>query len=863
MLISGRVTIRFPSEKKVCWPLASRNSPHMAHLAVHGQDGRCKSPGTQKLTASREPHTAQERNCGHNESSQEAPQTLRTPPDVTTAAQEQLHQTTLTGISSPRSSPTGSGTSPGSRARNTPSVGESPASSSVVEQVNEAVPAPVEQHRNPERLGRTPCSTPGSRQDSPCAQDEPTELPRRASQAELCRGNDERGGSSNWQAPFVEDMDNAEDGSTVEEPVSYPPTSNHSGRDVEAPVEPVVSALSSPIEEPQMQGPSGDGECTHAEKEMRPNEDCTAAGRSSHFMPPTNETRPDGAGVTKESPRKRKRRKSDVELEDHRAFLKRKCIESPVKERLDGDNRIYWPRSLASFEELLKDLRGSLPPVSENIAFKPAPQQFAGPTESFARMPSPGPVYTVPTSLQTDSISHGASAGQSNRCQTPNEGIQSEQHTGDIPDSRPYPVSDNVPSAQGMFDNGQDNKSVPCPPNSGYEPGAAAVPNETAHSKPAGIFADDTSVAAASFQKEPGSEFFQTSVPTAESASLDPPCPPAAARIPQTTSPLASNTSVPLEAQATHTSVMEPAAAFNPGFTSSEPTQMGGSEEATERLDPGQQNRAQPQPIESNGKPKKRRLARPCVPLETTDGYTSHQDAPEPKKDSSRGGERICHQSDDSIMDCVSDTNTHREDTHMEDVMEKFGQPQDTSPTYEEIPNKRFCEGLDSPQGLLLAPGYNTIDTQQRPIGVDMVGVSRAGTLGGVDVAAPRSASDFVFIVEVDGKNVTFVHRQTREKIRPWHERPFRIRKTSGNFFNGSMRIVEIDPNKSGAIPMDRFFQTEEVLVFQPSNHHTANTRDLVAKIERAVRETKKEARDKLLKQRYYLRPGRPGKRKI
>ena len=847
----------------------------MAHLAVHGQDDRYKSPGTRKLTASREPHTAQEGNWGHNESSQadgiltsqEAPHTLRTPPDVTTAAQEQLDQTTLTGVSSPGSLPTGSGTSPGSRARNSQSVGESPASSSFVEQVNEAVPAPVERHRNPELLGRTPCSTPGSRQDSPCAQDEPTELPGRASKAELCTGNDERAGSSNWQAPFVEDMDNANDGSTVEEPVSHSPTSNSSGRDVETPVEPVVSAISSPIEEPQVQGPSGDGEFTHAEKEMRPNEDGTAVQRSSPFIPPTNETRPDGAGVTKEPPRKRKRRKSDVDLENHGAFLKQKCIESPVKERLDGDNRIYWPRSLASFEKLLNHLRGSLPPVSENIAFKPAPQQFGGPTESFARMPSPGPVYTVPTSLQTEGVSHGASAGQSNRCQTPNEGIQSEQHTGDIPDSRPYPVSDNVPSAQGVFDNVQDNISISCSYHSGYEPGATAVPTETAHSKPAGSFADDASIAAASFQKTPGNEFSQTSVPRAESASLDPPCPPVAARIPLATSPLASNKSVTLEAQATHTSVMEPTAAFNPGSMSSEPTQMGGSEEVAERLDPGQQNWAHHQPIKSIGKLKKRRLTSPCVPLEKTDGYTSHQDAPEPTKDSSRGGERIFHQSGDSMTDSVSDTNphsrdAHREDAHMEDVMEQFGQPQDTSPTYEEIPNKRFCEGLDSPQGLL-APGYNTSGAQQEPICADMVGVFRAGTLHGVDIAAPRSAKDFVFIVEVDGENVTFVHRQTREKIRPWHERPFRIRKTSGNFFNGSMRIVEIDPNKSGAIPMDRFFQTEEVLVFQPSNHHTANTRDLVAKIERAVRETKKEARDKLLKQRYYLRPGRPGKRKI
>jgi hypothetical protein len=203
-------------------------------------------------------------------------------------------------------------------------------------------------------------------------------------------------------------------------------------------------------------------------------------------------------------------------------------------------------------------------------------------------------------------------------------------------------------------------------------------------------------------------------------------------------------------------------------------------------------------------------------------------------------------------MGSVSDTNAHSEDARME--VEESGQPQDTDPVYIEIPNKRFCEGLDSPQGLLLASGYNMNDTQEGPICADMAGVSRADALDGVDISAPLSASGFVFIVELDGEKVTFVHRQARGKIRPWHERPFRIRNKSGNFFDGLMRIVEIDPNKSGAIPMDRFFQTEEVLVFQHSNHHEANTTDLIKKIKQAVSKTKKAARDKSRKQRYYLR---------
>jgi hypothetical protein len=219
----------------------------------------------------------------------------------------------------------------------------------------------------------------------------------------------------------------------------------------------------------------------------------------------------------------------------------------------------------------------------------------------------------------------------------------------------------------------------------------------------------------------------------------------------------------------------------------------------------------------------------------------------------------MCHQGGDPITDSISHTNPHRGDARME--VEEFGQLQDTGPVYIEIPNKRFCEGLDSPQGLLLASGYHMNDTQERPICADMAGVSRADTRDGVDISAPQSASGFVFIVELDGEKVTFVHRQARGKIRAWHERPFRIRNKSGNFFDGLMRIIEIDPNKSGAIPMDRFFQTEEVLVFQHSNHHEANITDLVKKIKQAVSETKKAARDKSLKQRYYYLRGRKRKK--
>ena len=888
--------------------------------------------------------------------------------DSTAATQEQLIPNV---VSSPQSAPTGSNTSPGNHAQNLQSVGNSPASSRPIRQVNEAVPTSVERPRSHDRPKTTqhrptPCSPPGSRQESSRVQGEPAQLPKILSRPELYKGSNGRAGCSKWRPPMVEDvtdMDNAEDGSTVEKPISHPPASS-AGRDGEAPVKPrALLILPSSVEKPQAQGPPGDNGPTNADKETCPNEDSSAARRNSLPTLSTNESHLDRSDVPEEPSGKRKRPRSDPDSEGEIAFpmsAKRQCIESPVIERLDGDNRIYWPRSLASFEEFYNHLRRSIPPVREEMAFEPAPQQCGGHTEAFATAPNPGPVYTMPIRMRENGSSHGASTSQSIYFQTFSESIQSEQNTDTLPDSALGSVPVDGPSAQDIFENvtaPHDDISVLYPPSSRYESVATAVPTETAHWKPAEDSAGDASTVAASLQREPSvaslhtdalnkiptgiftsqafrdsgksahyppdplfCDLFQTNAPSAKaeqataqdrdlnaqqnqtlqvpsfdqplqgnddsgnvrlqtsaprpgSAGPEAPCPTAATSTPPATSPLVSNIPVTLETietQTTHASVTEPSAAFNSELMASESPQMGGRQgitgpkEINENFHFGQQNQTDRQPIELSGKTRKRHFTSTGVSLETIDSKTSSQGAQKSTEDISKGGETMCDQNGDPIVDSVGDINPHGGDAPMEDAAVEDApmgdnlQPKreynDTGPAYEEIPNKRICKGLNSPHGLLLASEYNANDTQQSSISADSTRVSRADALGGVEILAPRSASGFVFIVELDGEEVTFVHRQARAKIKPWHERPFRMRKKSGNFFTESMRIVEIDPNKSGAISMDRFFQSEEVLVFQHSQHNEENVSSLVKKIKDAVRKTKTAARDKWLKQRYYLR---------
>ena len=895
---------------------------------------------------------------------------LHTSSDSTAAAQEHPDEATRTEVSPPQAPPTGPDISADSHARSLESVKDTSASSSFgqasfVKEVNEAVPAQAEQHGIPNvpkttEHHHTPCSPQGSRQGSPCVQNDPAQLPRRGSQPELCKEKNRPAGRSNWQAPFVEDADKAKDKSTEEDRVSHPPTSHPTGRDVEPVVEPVVSSMPSPIEKLPTQGPPRNSGSTHADQETCSNKDSTAAERSSPRTTPADKPHADRAGIPEETCRKWSKRKRPVADKDT-VIAKRKCLEYPVI-----DNPLNRPWSPAFDEGISNYLQGFVAPVSEDVVSEPAPQECGGHPETCAPASSQGPMFATPTPLQADGSCHSASVGQTSCCQTSYEGRQSEQATGILPDCGPYHVPNEVPGAQGMFDSATmsyDKGPNPGRPDSCGEPGATAAPTEAAYSEPAEQFTGEAITAAASPQRErgagdlpteplgdnsadgptappsknvgetahysrdpplcdpfqknanstnaehttaqdpflhdqfghsvqesspaqsiqvndvPGNESFQTNVPRSESVGPKTRCPTAAASIPPAASPLASIHPDPIEEVITQASVTEPTA------VSSESIQMENSEGVTQGLTPGQPQRTDHQPIESVGKPRKRRRTSPCVPLETADDNKSHQDAPAPAVDISRGPERMCHQSGDpnTDSDSVSDTNTHMDDdVHMDDDarMESSGRMDDdahmegssriednapmednghteenrTASALEDKPNKRFCSGLDSPNGLLFASEHNANDTQVGSICDDMTGVSPAGALDGTDISAPQSASGFIFIVELDGEEVTFVHRRARGTIRPWHERHLRLRSKSGNFFNGLLQIVEIDPDKSGAISIDRYFQTEEVLVFQHSNHDEAKIKRLVKKINRAVSSSKKAALHKSVKKRYYLR---------
>ena len=113
----------------------------------------------------------------------------------------------------------------------------------------------------------------------------------------------------------------------------------------------------------------------------------------------------------------------------------------------------------------------------------------------------------------------------------------------------------------------------------------------------------------------------------------------------------------------------------------------------------------------------------------------------------------------------------------------------------------------------------------------------------------------FAFIVELNGEKVTRAYHRPKESIKPFLERHFRQQSKAGNFFNKSLRIVELDPSRNGATHMDRFFQTEDTLVFQHTQHDEVNPTRLVRVINRAIQSKKKEMVSPVTaKHTYYLR---------
>jgi hypothetical protein len=98
----------------------------------------------------------------------------------------------------------------------------------------------------------------------------------------------------------------------------------------------------------------------------------------------------------------------------------------------------------------------------------------------------------------------------------------------------------------------------------------------------------------------------------------------------------------------------------------------------------------------------------------------------------------------------------------------------------------------------------------------------------------------FVFIVELDGPHLKGVHcRPKTGKIAPLlrqiQQQQIQQRGRPGTFFNKILRIVELNPNEIGMIPIDQFFQTENVLVFQRTSHEGVDPMTLVDKIAQTV----------------------------
>jgi hypothetical protein len=215
-------------------------------------------------------------------------------------------------------------------------------------------------------------------------------------------------------------------------------------------------------------------------------------------------------------------------------------------------------------------------------------------------------------------------------------------------------------------------------------------------------------------------------------------------------------------------------------------------------------------------------------------------------------------------------------------------------PAWVEIPNKRVCLGLGDPQRVKSTDGWrhgvpndmgmgspHTNQSQTWHLRAEWAARSQfyglplqvhsdqegACTIAAPDLTLPAHATFqnnipipivkrlrrkkpqrgnsrdcFAFIVKLDGPNITSVLYRKKATIKSFLERHIRNSRRSGCFFDQNLRIVELDPSKHGATDMDRFFQAEDVLVYQETDHDDINPRTLMKKITCAVQKKKKEA---------------------
>ncbi|KAJ6125843.1 hypothetical protein N7471_010336 [Penicillium samsonianum] len=353
-----------------CPPLVSQNSPHMARLAPCGQDYRYIDPENHYLSSQM------------SRTSTLPSHATRTVSDRTAAGQEQpgksveLAESTQTAFWCPRGPPTEPESHSGKYAQGRHGITDSRSLQTVVENVNEDFSAATGQPGNgdlPEatKLGHDPCTSPFFREDSRFVQDETTRLSDRELQQQLSERNDGLVGRSNQQPPMVEDVDvvrEESNGPFLERPVGHLVAPLPPDRSVDPPVGPAIIPVLDPIQDP---GPPRDSATAPVNQRSCPSKDgISAAGRIGLPTPASNEPYLNRASVVPETIKKRKWQGSEPD----EWISKRSCIESPVRERLDGtlkwampwhrtvsarheNSQVHGPRSIAATEELLAFLQ--------------------------------------------------------------------------------------------------------------------------------------------------------------------------------------------------------------------------------------------------------------------------------------------------------------------------------------------------------------------------------------------------------------------------------------------------------------------------------------------------------------------------
>ncbi|KAJ5335637.1 uncharacterized protein N7506_005573 [Penicillium brevicompactum] len=627
---------------------------------------------------------------------------------------------------------------------------------------------------------------------------------------------------SNWQPPTVENASETqgEGEDSMEGLVFHVPTIIPPDPIYERPVESALSAL---MVQPQYQGWGGPN-VTSASNQASPNNG-RVAGFGASYLPmlATVEPSPERSGIGEGLHRKRKGERLEVK----NLVVKRACIESPVKERLDAasgwgmlrqhplpmgqhNGQVDGPRSIAATQEAFAFVHGSATDRDTHTKSGPLPQQGRDQPEppetsqmqSCCSVPRTRPSRNHARSENIPPIcldfANKPATFESTPTEPPMQRARAAPAT--MPTSPPptRPIIKDWPKFSPMFgrvsskvrdsrNQGVMNKkqTTDCPQSTTLShslatiPASVTAPSSFTQRPPQDVHLDRAVQEPVPTPGEMGPDIqdnmtFQTKVSPADPIYTAFTYPSSIVDIlPTRPNPLPCGSGISLPGQGTLKTHFE---------SLSKMTEIG-----ARNLFP-----------ESDGKHRKRRRDTPDHPHSCNNEVDVRSPKAvlhcgEEKSENTRAAqvEMIGHSQHE-----ISLTDGHK--PHNKDDLQSQRQEDNVNPGFNEVPNKRICLGLDFPKSLQFA-------------------------------LKPRQPRGFILIVELSGVSVIKVHRQTRKTVKAWFKKYFRGKH--GRFFNRHLQIVELNCGKAGAIQISRFFQQEDVLVFEHLRHDPINAKSPAKKI--------------------------------